>query len=555
MSNLHWLDLSEYLAIAVSVVGAISAATSSNWIHALVPILISLILSAVNRWRLHQNLRLHERTLERKLDRELQQQGEVLQQEIAQARSFATALVKQTMAANKTAPAAIAATERQEVAALAQKFDLHKQLMMSMQDHVTDVEGSLKDVVDLLEGNALADRVEYLERHLTQVSQQLGIESDLVDVGDSLPLGTSVLDRTTPAPPVVSVEDDEPEVDLKSLLEMISEDLMSSELMPENLISGELSGDLWSKPVWNLHQTIAAHSDWVRCLSFTPDGTKLVSGSFDKTIKLWQLATGTVIHTLKDHLKGVFALAVSADGKLLASGSWDEVIKLWNLETGTLLANLTQHQASVRSLAISPDSNTLVSGSFDRTIVLWSLPDGTLTRTMSDTEPIAAIALSADGKFLASTGDNGTVKIWSLASGQSIAESSGNKHCIGSLAIAPDSQTIAAGTVNGYIVLWQLQNINNGLPPTIELTQTIKAHAGQINACIFSPDGQYLITGSVDGKAKVWYRGEDLRFRDKARSILKGDPGRSVMSVAISPQSQLIAIGGADGTIQVWQRM
>jgi WD40 repeat protein len=553
MSNLHWLDLSEYLAIAISVVGAISAATSSNWIHALIPILISLILSAVNRWRLRSNLRIHERTLERKFDRELQQQGEVLQQEIAQARSFATALVKQTMVANKTTPAAIAATDRQEVTALAQKFDLHKQLMLSMQEHVTGVEGSLKDVVDLLEGSALADRVEYLERHLTQVSQQLGIDRDGGD--GSLPLGTASAPNRTVEQPVVSIEDDEPEVDLKSLLEMISEDLMSSELMPENSISGELSGDLWAKPSWNLHQTIAAHSDWVRCLSFTPDGTKLVSGSFDKAIKLWELATGTVIHTLNDHLKGVFALAVSADGKLLASGSWDELIKLWNLETGTLIENLTQHQASVRSLAISPDSKTLVSGSFDCTIVLWSLPDGTVTKTITDTEPIAAIALSADGRFVASTGDDGTIKIWSLATGQSIAELSGNKHCIGSLAIDPDTQTIAAGTVNGYIVLWQLQNINNGLSPTIELTQTIKAHAGQINACIFSPDGQYLITGSVDGKAKVWYRGEDLRFRDKARSILKGDPGRSVMSVAISPTSQSIAIGGADGTIQVWQRM
>jgi WD40 repeat protein len=550
MSNIHWLALCEYFAIAAAVVGTIAAATSSNWTYALVPILLSLILSAIDRWRLHQNLRLHERTLERKLDRELQQQGEVLQQEIAQARSFATALVKQTMAAKKTDPAAFSPTDRQEVAVLEQKFDVHKQLMLSMQEHVTGVEGSLKDVVDLLEGNALTERVEYLERHLTQVSQQLGLESNDLDLaGGSLPINTSVPHRAK----TTQIVDAEPPVDLKSLLEMISEDLISSELMSEQP-SGELSGDLWAKPVWNLQQTIAAHSDWVRCLSFTPDGTKLVSGSFDKTIKLWQLATGTALQTLKDHQKGVFALAVSADGKLLASGSWDELIKLWNLETGTLLENLTQHQASVRSLAISPDSKTLISGSFDRTIVLWNLPDGQVATTITDTEPIAAIALSTDGQFLASTGDNGTVKIWSLASGQTIAESSGNQHCIGSLAIDPDGRTIAAGTVNGYIVLWQLHQRDNA-PLQIELTQTIKAHAGQINACLFSPDGQYLITGSVDGKAKVWYRGEDRRFRDKARSILKGDPGRSVMSVAISPHSQLIAIGGADGTIQLWERM
>lgn len=538
MSNsLHWLDLSEYLAIAVAGVGAIAAAASGNWSYAIVPLLISTILNAIARWRLQQTLRLHDRSLERKLAGDLQQQGEVLQQEIAQARSFATALVKQTIATKTLEPSA-----QTEVHTLEQKFDLQQQLMQSMQTHVTGVEGSLKDVVDLLEGNALAERVEYLERHLTQLSQQLGIE--LAPTGDR---GGSSAERLP--------GDDDSEIDIMPLLDMISEDLMSDELIPESLISGDLSGDLWSKPTWNLQQTISAHSDWVRCLSFTPDGTKLVSGSFDKTIKVWQLNQGQAIYTLTDHVKGVFALAVSPDGKLLASSSWDELIKLWNLETGTLLQNLTHHRASVRSLAISADSKTLIGGSFDRTISLWNLVDGGIVKTISDSESIAAISLSPNGKFVASTGDDGTVKIWSLTTGTLLVTSSGNQHCLGSLVVSPDSQTIAAGTVNGYVVLWKLNNLNDGQPQQIELAQTIKAHAGQINACVFSPDGQYLITGSVDGKAKVWYRGEDLSFRDKARSILKGDPGRSVMSVAIAPDGQAIAVGSADGTIQLWQRV
>jgi WD40 repeat protein len=546
----HWLDLSEYLAIAVAIVGSIAAAGSSTWIYAIIPILISLILSAINRWRFTKTIRSQDRSLERKLDRELQQQGEVLQQEIVQARSFATALVKQTMMAqtNKSDTLALAAAvdgsailpPGQETLALSQKIDLQQQLMQSMQEHVAGVESSLQDVVNLLDSNALADRVEYLERHLTQISHQLGIDPDEPD-------------RAVPGG-FFSFED-EAEVDITPLLDMISEDLMSNDLMSDNLVSAELSGDLWSKPTWNLQQTINAHSDWVRCLSFTPDGGKLVSGSFDKTIKLWQLDTGKAVYTLGDRLKGVFALAVSPDGKLLASGSWDEKIELWNLETGTLLYKLSQHQASVRSLAIAPDSKTLISGSFDQTIVLWSLPDGIVGKTIIDHEPISAIALSADGTFLASTGDDGIVKIWSLATGTKIAESSGNKHCIGSLVISPDSQTLAAGTVNGDMILWQLENIENGQPHQLSLSQTIKAHAGQINACVFSPDSQYAITGSVDGKAKVWYKGEDLKFRDKARSILKGDPGRSVMSVAINSSGKMVAVGGADGTIQVWQRV
>jgi WD40 repeat protein len=552
-TSFHWLDLSEYLAIAASVVGSIAATTSSNWIYAIGPILISLILNAINRWRFTQNIRIQDRSLERKLDRELQQQGEVLQQEIVQARSFATALVKQTMTAQKAHPAlaaagaASASEPKPDSLGLEQKFELHQQLMQSMQEHVAGVENSLQEVVDLLESNALTDRVEYLERQLTQIAGQLGIDSTGLD-------RFSLRDATRTKSPRLFSFEEEPEVDITPLLDMISEDLMSNDLMSDNLVSAELSGDIWSKPTWNLQQTISAHSDWVRCLSFTPDSLKLVSGSFDKTIKLWQLDTGTEIYTLGERLKGVFALAVSPDGQLLASGSWDETIELWNLETGSLLYNLSQHKASVRALAIAPDSKTLISGSFDQTIVLWSLPDGTVTKTIVDREPIAAITLNADGTFVASTGDDGIVKIWSLASGLKIAESSGNKHCIGSLSISPDSQTIAAGTVDGDLVLWQIEQID-GLPHQLRLAQTIKAHAGQINACVFSPDSQYAITGSVDGKAKVWYKGADLQFRDKARSILKGDPGRSVMSVAISPCGKLVAIGGADGTIQLWERM
>ncbi len=540
----HWLELSEYVAIGAAILGSIIAIVSSTWQYAAIPILISIILGAIDRYRLKQNSRTRSQALERKLDRELQQQGEVLQSEISQARSFSTALVKQTISAQRNEAIVLAPTvDPQDLRVLEQKFDIYKRLMQSMQDHVAGVETSLKDVVDLLDGTALTERVEHLETHFTRLTQHLGVDPKQL---------TSVADEK------IIFDEPLPELDIMPLLAMISEDLISSDLASGELNSGDLSGDLWSKPTWTLQQTIEGHTDWVRCLSFTPDGGKLVSGSFDKTIVLWDLATGESIYTLADRPKGIFALAVSPDGKLLASGSWDETIELWDLAAGKLLQNLTHHEASVRSLAISADSKTLVSGSFDQTIKFWHLPDGAVTKTIADKEPIAAVALSANGEFFASTGDDGMIKIRSISSGESIAELVGNQHCIGSLAIGPNSQTIAAGTVNGYAVLWQLEsgtNAPNGLKQQIMPSQAIKAHAGQINACVFSPDGEYLITGSVDGKAKVWYKADDSKFRDKARSILKGDPGRSVMSVAIDPAGQLIAVGGANGTIQLWKKV
>jgi WD40 repeat protein len=84
-------------------------------------------------------------------------------------------------------------------------------------------------------------------------------------------------------------------------------------------------------------------------------------------------------------------------------------------------------------------------------------------------------------------------------------------------------------------------------------TQKFKAHSGQINACVFHPSGQYVITGSVDGKARIWSRDQAHHLRDKPRKTLRGEPGRSVMSAAVSGNGKLIAIGGADGSIELWQ--
>ena len=110
---------------------------------------------------------------------------------------------------------------------------------------------------------------------------------------------------------------------------------------------------------------------------------QLACGSGDRTIKLWDLATGTLKQTLEGHSSSVQSVAFSPDGRLLASGSGDQTIKLWNLATGALELTLEGHLSSVQSIAFSPDGRLLASGSDDQTIKLWDSATGTFRHTLS----------------------------------------------------------------------------------------------------------------------------------------------------------------------------
>ena len=118
---------------------------------------------------------------------------------------------------------------------------------------------------------------------------------------------------------------------------------------------------------------LEGHDNLVISVNFSPDGKTLVSGSWDKTIKLWNVETGKEIRTLKGHDELVRSVNFSPDGKTLVSGSLDKTIKLWNVETGEEIRTLKGHDSYLSSVNFSPDGKTLVSGSDDNTIKLWNL--------------------------------------------------------------------------------------------------------------------------------------------------------------------------------------
>ncbi|WP_445638573.1 WD40 repeat domain-containing protein [Nostoc sp. DSM 114161] len=160
----------------------------------------------------------------------------------------------------------------------------------------------------------------------------------------------------------------------------------------------------------------AAHS-----LVLSPDGQTVVTGSYRK-IKVWRISPLTGIKSLKDteplhtlmgHSHIVCSLAISRDGKLVVSGSWDQTIKIWELESGKLLHTLKGHRDRVYAIALSPDEQIIASGSADKTIKLWHVQTGELLATFTGHGNIVtALAFTASGEMLVSGSLDKTIKIW-----------------------------------------------------------------------------------------------------------------------------------------------
>jgi WD40 repeat protein len=146
-------------------------------------------------------------------------------------------------------------------------------------------------------------------------------------------------------------------------------------------------------------------------VAFSSDGSTLASGSFDNTIKLWDVKTGKELQTLTGHSYSVTSVAFSSDGSTLASGSDDETIKLWDVNTGKELHTLTGHSYSATSVAFSSDGSTVASGSDDETIKLWDVKTGKELHTLTGhSYSVNSVALPSDGSTLASRSSDHTIE-------------------------------------------------------------------------------------------------------------------------------------------------
>ena len=290
-------------------------------------------------------------------------------------------------------------------------------------------------------------------------------------------------------------------------------------------------------------QSFAGHLGDIWKVQFVSNGTELLSLGSDKTLRLWNAATGAHIKLLKvfgNHV--IHAIALSNDEQKFAIASGNSgVINLWNADTWEHLNTLTGHNGDVYGIAFSPDGQTLASGSRDKTVRLWDTNTGEHKQTLvGHRDSVTRLVFSPDGQTLASgSGDkDNTIRLWDTDTGEHKQTLIGHTYGIWSIAFSPDGQTLASGSKDNTIRLW---NTN-----TSEHKQTLVGHRDRVWRVVFSPDGQRLASASWDGTTRLW----DTRTGGLLKVL--GGHGSYVNSVAFSPDGQTLATGGEGRSIRLW---
>jgi WD40 repeat protein len=286
--------------------------------------------------------------------------------------------------------------------------------------------------------------------------------------------------------------------------------------MAESIINYEANNTMLlnhplQRPEYNPHpailRTLEGHTSYVKAVSITPDGKRAVSVSWDKTLRVWDLASGQCLKTLEGHTSSFKSVNITQDGKRAVLGSYDSTIRLWDLASGQCLKTLKGHTLLVNSVSITPDGKLAVSGSDDTTLRVWDLDSGLCVKTLEGhTNGVYVVCITSDGKLAVSGSLDKTLRVWDLENGQCLKTLDGHTGSVLSISITPDGKRTVSGSSDNTLRLWDLASG--------QCLKTLEGHPNYKDF-IFTKRGVESVSVTCDGKRAVSAsRDETLRVWD-----------------------------------------
>ncbi len=311
----------------------------------------------------------------------------------------------------------------------------------------------------------------------------------------------------------------------------------------------------WDKTlrVWDLEsgqclRTLQGHSNWVESVSVTPDGRRAVSGSDDKTLRVWDLESGQCLRTLGGHSQVVKSVSVTPDGRRAVSGSDDKMLRVWDLESGQCLRTLEGHGSVVTSVSVTPDGLRALSASNDGTLRVWDLESGQCLRTLVGYSGMGpSVSLTPDGRRALSArgwGNLGrwekTLRVWDLESGQCLRTLGGHSQVVKSVSVTPYGRRAVSGSDDGTLRVWELESG--------QCLRVLEGHSDVVSSVSVTPDGRRAVSGSDDHALQVW----DLET-GSCLHVLEGGYTDLIESLSVTPDGRRAVLGRNDGTLGMWE--
>jgi WD40 repeat protein len=285
--------------------------------------------------------------------------------------------------------------------------------------------------------------------------------------------------------------------------------------------------------------TLKGHQEAASGVAFSPDGKRLLTGSFDHTLKLWDIASGREIRTYsvpQGQRNMVLSVAFSPDGKLVASGSGDNVARLWDVPATDPVRFLATKE-EINGLALSPDGSRLATAGKDGLVRVFAAADfKMLFELKGHTGPVTSVSFSGNGQNLASSGRDRTVRLWNMGNGKAIAVLGEHSAAATAVLVHPNNSIAYSVGEEGALKSWPIP----AAPAPVRSTSP-----GAIHALTLTANGAQVLTAGPDKAIRLWNAGSSAKEREIANPS-------AVDALAVSKNNVLLAVGGDDKTVRVF---
>ena len=290
-------------------------------------------------------------------------------------------------------------------------------------------------------------------------------------------------------------------------------------------------------PVWGQAPTaLEGHTNAVSSAIYHPSGKLVITGSMDRSLMIWDAATGKSLRTLTGHEGQVLAIAVRGDGREATSTSRDSKILVWDVYDPAPLRQLAGHSEAVNVIQLNAEGSWLVSGSVDQSLRVWQTADGMMLHELKAHQAaVNRVAIAADDALIASADAGGVICLWTAEDGTLVANLGAHQGGVAGLQFHPTNPVFMSAGSDGTVKMWNLPIVApRSLPPA----------AAEVAAVLASADAKMMVVGSASSIALLDAEGAPVR-------ALEGQSG-AVTVLARNADTSLVASGSEEGVIQLW---